>query len=102
VGFFNLEYNRKWNIFLSLMITFSSIGIAYFYPNCQEIFAISGSFFGTTIISTIPGLMMCTYLWKHSQQTTLKSFLFHVWLFIFSILGYFCGVTLLMNLRNNN
>lgn len=98
VGFFKVQYTRKWNVFLSLLITISSISIAYFYPKCQVIFSISGSFFGTTIITTVPGFMMCTYMWKRKQQFTAKSLLFHSWLLIFTVLGYLCGITLLIRL----
>lgn len=98
VGFFKVPFTQRWNLVLSQLITFSSISIAYFYPNCQEIFSISGSFFGTTIICTIPGIMICTYLWRTKQQFRPKSFLFHGWLLIFSCLGYFSGITLMYKL----
>lgn len=90
------------NWILTLLISYSSIFVAWFYPHSKELFSILGAFFGTLIIVTIPGLMMCKYLYNKNKLKSLRGFLFLLWTIIFSLLGFVCGVQLVFGIFINN
>lgn len=96
--YFNFDDNNRNNMIISWILTLGSISIAFLYPHAKKIFSLIGSFFGTTVVCTMPGLMMCKYLWDNGQQYSKKSILFHCWLVIFSLLGYGCAFYILFGL----
>ena len=66
--------------------------MAWFYPHSKELFSILGAFFGTLIIVTVPGTMMCKHLSTLKKLCSLKGIFFLIWTSIFTLLGFVCGV----------
>ena len=87
---------------MTILVSFSSIVVAWLYPHSKELFSILGAFFGTLIIVTVPGTMMCTYLSGIKKLCTFKGIFFLIWTCIFTVLGFICGVQLIVGSITGN
>lgn len=65
--------------------------MAWYYSHSKELFSILGAFFGTLIIVTVPGTMMCKYLKNKNELCSVKGFLFLTWTITLTLLGFTCG-----------
>lgn len=82
---------KKNNFLLTLGFNISSVFVAYFFPSAKSLLSILGAFFGTMIVVTMPGMMMCSYLRNHWNVYSAKSIFYHVWTALFTFLGFACG-----------
>ena len=98
LGFFDMN-NTTWkNIGITILIIYIPYVVGWSYPYATKVFGIVGSFLGTLLITTFPGMLYLTYLKLTKRLWSIKFFMILIWCALSTILGFISGTALLIEL----
>ena len=97
-GFFKIRVTTCRNICITLAIVYIPCIIGWAYPYATKVFGIIGAYFGTLLVTTIPGILYLKYLEKTARKWTGKYVGIFIWCIIGTSFGLISGTTLLIGL----
>jgi hypothetical protein len=97
-GFFKVRITKCKNVLVTLLIVYIPCIIGWAYPYATKVFGIIGAFFGTLLVTTIPGMLYMKYLSKTARQWSCKYIGILIWCVLFTTFGFLSGGTLLVGL----
>ena len=97
-GFFKIRITTCKNLWITLGIVYIPCLIGWSYPYATKVFGIIGAYFGTLLVTTIPGILYLKYLEKTARKWTCKYIGIFIWCLIGTTFGIVSGTTLLIGL----
>lgn len=97
-GFFEIRKTRRNNVLVTLFVVYVPFLVGWLYPYATKIFGIFGSFFGTMLMMTFPGILYVTHLKREDKKWTLKSVAIMIWCLFSTLLGFISGTMLILEL----